>query len=197
MHNFIIPFYASWLYVFSSYYDYFLNKELYQKNNIMSKIDNLFWNVFFFLPLSLFTLLTVQPVETLYYSPIVEIFHIILNIIFGEIWFYSWHYLMHTKMFYKYHKKHHENVETIGIYALYAHPIDAIIVNLGSLFFLHYFIKFSIIQVYLIGSIATINTVVNSHSGRKYNFHQEHHAKFNVNYGLDLFMDKILGTSKL
>lgn len=195
MLNFVIPFFASWLYVCSTYYDFSQNRELYSSAILLKRIDNLFWNVFFFLPLSLIIILTIQPVDIYFYSIFQEAYHLLLNIIFGEIWFYTWHRIMHTKLFYKYHKTHHELTEPIGIYALYAHPIDAIFVNLGSLYFLHYLVKFSIFQIYLVGSWATINTVVNSHSGRKQNFHQTHHKKFNVNYGLNLFMDHIFGTS--
>lgn len=194
MHNLIIPFYAAWLYIVASYYDYIKNKGLYHRHNFINKIDNLFWNVFFFLPVSLFTIFTIRPLTTLYYNPFIEIFHIALNITFGEIWFYSFHYLLHTRLFYFLHKKHHENIDTVGIFALYAHPFDSIVVNLGSIYFLHYMIGFSIFQVYLIGTVATINTIVNSHSGRKDNFHQMHHKKFTVNYGLDLFMDKLFNT---
>ncbi len=194
MHNLLIPFYASWLYIVSAYYDYYWNRELYIKFNFINKIDTLFWNVFFFLPLSLYIILTIQPVDIFCYNYFLEIFHIFLNVIFGEIWFYSWHRLLHNKYFYKLHKKHHELYNPIGIMALYANPFDAIIVNMGSIYVLHYFIGFSVIQVYLVGTIATINTVVNSHSGRIYKFHQIHHTKMNCNFGLDLFMDKIFNS---
>lgn len=190
MHNIIIPFYSSWLYVISSYYDFKCNEELYNQN-MLNKIDNLFWNIFIFLPLSLFLVLSTQPLEIFINEIYIELLHITLNIIFGEIWFYCFHRLLHNKYLYKFHKKHHELVKPIGIYALYAHPVDAIIVNMGSIYLLHYIFRFSIFQVYLVGSIATMNTIINSHSGRKYEFHQKHHEKFNCNFGLNLFMDRI------
>jgi methylsterol monooxygenase len=67
-----------------------------------------------------------------------EAFHIFLNVIFGEIWFYTLHRIMHSKHFYKYHKMHHEMKETLGLFALYAHPFDAIIVNLGSIYYYNF-----------------------------------------------------------
>lgn len=190
MHNIIIPFYAAWLYMVSSYYDYSKNKHEIKNIDKGYNIDVLFTNVFIYLPLSLFLTLTVQPIEQNYYSFARETFHIFLNVVFGEIWFYTLHRLMHTKYLYKYHKTHHEVKETIGILALYAHPFDAIIVNMGSIYVLHLLLQFSAFQVYLVGTCATVNTIINSHSSKRQNlFHQIHHLKFNVNFGLDLFMD--------
>ena len=190
MHNIIIPFYAAWLYMVSSYYDYSKNKHEIKNIEKGYNVDVLFTNVFIYLPLSLFLTLTIQPIEQNYYSFARETFHIFLNIAFGEIWFYTLHRLMHTKYLYKYHKMHHEVKETIGIRALYAHPFDAIIVNMGSIYVLHLLLQFSAFQVYLVGTCATINTIINSHSSKRQNlFHQIHHLKFNVNFGLDIFMD--------
>ncbi len=195
-HNIIIPFYASWLYVMSSYYDFSKNKDAYKNVDFSSnKVDNIFTNVFIYLPLSLYITLTIQPIEYNFYSMYFEVFHIFLNIVFGEIWFYTLHRIMHSKRFYKYHKMHHEMKETLGLFALYAHPFDAIVVNMGSIYVLHLLLQFSAFQVYLVGTYATINTVINSHSSIAHKqSHQIHHLKFNVNYGLDLFMDKIFHT---
>lgn len=194
-HNIIIPFYASWLYVISSYHDFTKNKDAYKNVDFINKVDNIFINVFIYLPLSLYITLTIQPIECNFHSIYYESFHIFLNIIFGEIWFYTLHRIMHLKYCYKYHKMHHEMKETLGLFALYAHPFDAIVVNMGSIYVLHLLLQFSAFQVYLVGTYATINTVINSHSSiaRKQS-HQIHHLKFNVNYGLDLFMDKIFHT---
>lgn len=194
-HNIIIPFYASWLYVMSSYYDFSKNKDAYKNVDFSNKVDNIFINVFIYLPLSLYITLTIQPIEYNFHSMYYEAFHIFLNIVFGEIWFYTLHRIMHSKHFYKYHKTHHEMKETLGLFALYAHPFDAIVVNLGSIYVLHLLLQFSAFQVYLVGTYATINTVINSHSSiANKQSHQIHHLKFNVNYGLDLFMDKIFHT---
>lgn len=198
MHNIIIPFYVSWLYMASTYYDFSKNKDAYlnNNNNIGNKIDIIFSNVFIYLPLSLYILLTFQPIESTHYSFFHEFFHIILNVFFGEIWFYTLHRISHTKYFYKYHKIHHEVIDTLGIFALYAHPLDAIIVNVGSVYALHLILQFSALQVYLIATFAIINTVIKSHSGKKRNLsHQIHHLKFNVNYGLNLFMDYLFNTA--
>jgi sterol desaturase/sphingolipid hydroxylase (fatty acid hydroxylase superfamily) len=75
-------------------------------------------------------------------------------------------------------------------------PFDAIIVNLGSIYFLHIILKFSLLQLFIVGTYATCNTMIESHSSiHKQNIHQIHHTKFNVNYGFNLFMDKIFKTA--
>ena len=196
VHTFIIPFYSSWLYICASYYDYTRNKELYTNKLRTHHIENLFWNVFVFQPFGLGLVLFVQPpVTNVQDSVWIELMHIILQIGVGEIWFYTIHYLLHTKYLYRFHKTHHENNEVIGIFALYAHPIDAIVLNIGSMFLLHYFFRFSVFHLYFIGTLATINTVVSSHTGVCCDhFHQQHHRRFTCNYGMDFFMDRIFKT---
>jgi len=144
MHLFIVPFYSSWLYIIASYYDYTKNKELYAAKLKIHHIENLFLNVFIFQPLSLWYILYLVPPIDNYHSILSESLYILSQIIFGEVWFYTIHYIIHSKHLYKYHKTHHENSEVIGIFALYAHPLDAIITNFGSIFLLHYFIRFSV-----------------------------------------------------
>lgn len=196
LHNIIIPFYSSWLYICASYYDYSQHKELYTALVRPHHLHTLFWNVLIFQPFSLYFVLTIQP-PTMFIDTIWnEISYILYNVVFGEVWFYTIHYMFHTKYFYKYHKTHHENNEVVGIFALYAHPIDAVLLNLGSIFILHFLVCFSWFHVYIIGTMATINTIVQSHTGRKNGFHQEHHRDFTYNYGMDYFMDYIFCTKK-
>lgn len=194
MHMFIVPFFSSWLYVVASYYDYTQNKDLYVNKIKRHHVENLFWNVFVFQPFSLGYFLYMLPPVDNYHSIFAEILYIISQIVVGEIWFYTIHYIIHSKYLYKYHKTHHENSEVIGMFALYAHPLDAIITNFGSIFLLHYFIRFSVFHIYLIGTVATINTIVSSHTGRTCGFHQTHHRMFHYNYGMNYFMDRLFGT---
>ena len=194
-YTFIIPLYSSWLYICASYYDYTRNTELYHTKLREHHIKNLFWNVFVFQPLSLGAIVTIQPIVVDFESVWKELSYIILQIGFGEVWFYTIHYLFHTKHLYRFHKTHHENSEVIGMFALYAHPVDAIVLNLGSMILLHYFIPFSVFHVFFIGSIATINTIITSHTGTSAGFHQEHHRRFHYNYGMNYFMDRLFRTT--
>lgn len=194
MHMCIVPLFSSWLYVVASYYDYTQNKELYVNKIKRHHVENLFWNVFVFQPLSLGSVLYMLPPVDNYHSVLAEVLYIFSQIVFGEVWFYTIHYIIHSKYLYKYHKTHHENNEVIGIFALYAHPLDAIITNFGSIFLLHYFIRFSVFHIYLIGTVATVNTIVSSHTGRTCGFHQNHHRMFRCNYGMNYFMDRLFGT---
>ena len=194
MHMFIIPFFSSWLYIVASYYDYTQNKEQYSAKIQQKHIENLFWNVFVFQPLSLGFLLYIRPPVDTYHSLSAEILYVLIQIGFGEVWFYTIHYIIHTKYLYRFHKTHHENNEVIGIFALYAHPFDAIVTNIGSIILLHYIFHFSLFHVYFIGTIATINTIISSHTGTKVRFHQLHHKRFTCNYGMNYFMDKLFGT---
>ena len=194
MHMFIIPFFSSWLYIVASYYDYTQNKEQYSAKLQQKHIEKLFWNVFVFQPLSLGVILYIRPPVDTYHSLSAEILYVLIQIGFGEVWFYTIHYIIHTKYLYRFHKTHHENNEVIGIFALYAHPFDAIVTNIGSIILLHYIIHFSVFHVYFIGTIAIVNTVISSHTGTKVGFHQLHHKRFTCNYGMNYFMDKLFGT---
>jgi sterol desaturase/sphingolipid hydroxylase (fatty acid hydroxylase superfamily) len=195
MYNVLFPFYAVWLYTACSYYDMTQNKESYAKQIDLAKVETIFYNVYAWLPASMGAVLTLKPITADYNSPGLELLHLLLNIVFGEIWFYSLHRMLHLKLFYKFHKKHHEITSTVGLLALYAHPFDAIVVNMGSIYALHAVVGFSALQLFVVGSYATINTVLQSHSSTASNSpHQLHHLRFNVNYGLNLFMDKWLKT---
>ena len=196
MYNVLFPFYAVWLYSACSYYDFTKNKESYAKQVDLRKVETIFYNVYGWLPASMGAVLTLKPITADHHSPGLELLHLLMNIAFGEIWFYSLHRMLHTKLFYnKFHKKHHELTSTVGLLALYAHPFDAIVVNLGSIYALHAIFGFSALQLFVVGSYATMNTVLHSHSSTASNSpHQLHHLRFNVNYGLNLFMDKWLKT---
>ena len=196
MYNVLFPFYAVWLYTTCSYYDFTKNKESYAKQVDLAKVETIFYNVYGWLPASMGAVLTLKPITADHHSPGLELLHLLMNIAFGEIWFYSLHRMLHLKLLYnKFHKKHHELTSTVGLLALYAHPFDAIVVNLGSIYALHAIFGFSALQLFVVGSYATMNTVLHSHSSTASNSpHQLHHLRFNVNYGLNLFMDKWLKT---
>lgn len=63
------------------------------------------------------------------------IFNVFICIVTYEICFYFSHRMLHYKWFYKHvHKVHHEWTASIAIIALYSHPVEHLIVNLGSVF---------------------------------------------------------------
>jgi methylsterol monooxygenase len=123
-----------------------------------------------------------------------EVEYVLYHFCAGEVWFYIVHRILHTPRFYKYHKTHHENSETVGAMALYAHPFETIVLNLGSFVALHYVVVFSVFHVYLIVTLAIINTIAHSHTGRLHGFHQEHHRRVTCNFGFDYFMDRLCAT---
>ena len=52
-----------------------------------------------------------------------------------DTWFYWAHRLFHTKWLYKrFHKQHHRFTTPVGIAASYAHPVEDLVVNIGSTF---------------------------------------------------------------
>ena len=187
----LIPLYASWLYTVTSYYDYWRNPSLYTQ--FPACVDRLVQNVYGWMPLSLGLTLLIRPVVVWSHPLWQEAYHAFLNLVLGEIWFYTLHRLLHQPCLFWLHRQHHELVTPVGALALYAHPVDAIGVNMGSMLLLHILIGFSFLQLLLIGSVATVSTILTSHTGRTGGPHQDHHRRYTVNYGTGLFMDRLFG----
>lgn len=115
---------------------------------------------------------------------------------------YYWHRLMHTKYFYRiFHKMHHHYKSPEPFDDMYIHPVEA---------FGYYCILYSPPMVYNIHGYAFIIYMiimgicgVLDHSGIRLSLpgiydtadHDDHHAKFDVNYGFPfIFMDILHGT---
>ena len=198
LYNFIIPLYSSFIYSIISFIDYSKNNELYHDfSDFSSKFKTTFLNVFIFIPTTIFTTLCICPITVDIQPLYIEFSYLITNVIFNDIWFYSFHRLFHTKYFYKFHKKHHELHNTIGVFAVYAHPLDIIIINIGSVCFLHFLLTFSFFQLFLITTLSIYYTITYSHTGLKLNEHQIHHLKHSSNYGTSIFMDKLFKTNSI
>lgn len=193
-----ISIYTSYWYTLCSIIDYYRNKEDYNKhsdwNNTLSKVIP---NVYFYFPLSLFLLFLYAPTSGYINLWYIELRNIILNIMVGELYFYTVHRLFHHRLLYRWHKDHHRYKNTIGIHALYAHPVDVIILNFGSFYILHLYLGFSLFQVIFVGSITVALSIWSAHTSGKKDFHQYHHILWNKNYGMGLFMDKIMNTAYL
>lgn len=118
-------------------------------------------------------------------------------VVLADVWFYSTHKLLHHPTLFKHiHVIHHQWTSPLPFVAYYSHPIENLISNLGSVIFplllvdpsellLHTWIVFAITQ-------STI-----AHAGvLRWPFptsnHDQHHKKFNGDYGINLFMDKML-----
>lgn len=119
----------------------------------------------------------------------------LLTFLISDTMFYWSHRLFHHPKLYWMHKKHHEYTYPLGFGAMYAHPVDYIVVNLipytAPVFILHptdEFIKFVVV-------LAISLTVIQSHGCFTFldDGHLKHHKYYKVNYGLGL-MDRIMGT---
>jgi len=115
-----------------------------------------------------------------------------------DVWFYTIHRLFHTKQLYKYHKVHHEWKQPISYATFYAHPLENIFANLGTILVsLHTFQLSHSLAYFWILLVVTQSVV--SHSGDITFFvkskHDYHHMYLNCAFGNDLFMDKIFKTA--
>jgi len=113
-----------------------------------------------------------------------------------DIFFYICHKSFHTTYLYQYHKKHHEIIAPVGISALYMTPLDMYFGNIIPSILPAYLLNYHPITVKILIAIAIINTIGAAHSGFKRisEFHDYHHSAFSVNFGINIFMDKLLGT---
>ena len=194
MHWF--PFYTTWLYWSCSFLDYTLSPNDYHNfPNLIQKIPLVFLNTFFFLPLASTIVLWISPPTVAIQSTLRELSMLALNVVFGEIWFYCLHRTLHRPSLFFLHQHHHQVKEPIGVLALYAHPFDAIVVNIGSLFVVHLLFCCSTLQLFTVGTVATLNTILYSHSSRITSLHHIHHRVRTHNFGVSLFMDRLFGTN--
>ncbi|CRK91267.1 CLUMA_CG004946, isoform A [Clunio marinus] len=102
----------------------------------------------------------------------------------------------------KLRKLHHEWTSSIAIIALYSHPFEHFLVNLGSVFGGIIISGCHIATAWIWLGLLLISTLAD-HSGyhvpflHSSEFHDYHHLKFNVNYGATGLMDYLFGTDKV
>ncbi|KAH8269921.1 hypothetical protein KR044_002598 [Drosophila immigrans] len=125
----------------------------------------------------------------------------VVLVILEEIMFYYAHRLLHHKAIYKYvHKKHHEWTAPIAAITLYAHPVEHVVANLmpvgASLALLgsHVTVAWGMIALAVINSMSDHTGYSFPWSAGSVRFHDYHHAKFNYNYGVMGWLDKLHGT---
>lgn len=128
------------------------------------------------------------------------LFEIAVFTMIEEIGFYYSHRLFHHPAIYKYvHKQHHEWTAPIGIVAIYAHPLEHIVSNLGPISAGPLIMGSHLATTWLWFSIALTSTII-SHSGYHLPFlpspeaHDFHHLKFTNNFGVLGVLDRLHGT---
>jgi len=192
-----ISLYLPWAYSLISYVDYIRNRKEYIKNPHLPKaFDQLIQNMFIWLPLSIYILLTNYPTSMAIKTWYTELIMLTFEFAFGEIWFYTLHRLCHHKWFYFLHKKHHEVIHPIGMLANYASPFEVTFVNSGSFYLTHIIFNHSQFHFVAVITIALFNTILYSHTPKIKEQHWIHHRTHKFNFGHSLFMDYLFGTQQ-
>ncbi|XP_059149558.1 fatty acid hydroxylase domain-containing protein 2-like [Physella acuta] len=136
-------------------------------------------------------------------SPSQILVHLIAFVLVEEIGFYYSHRLLHHPRLYKHiHKKHHEWTAPVGVVSIYAHPVEHIFANLLPPGLGPILMGSHLSTAWLFWGIAIVSTTVD-HGGYRFpiflspDFHDFHHFKFNVNYGVLGILDRLHGTDLL
>jgi len=141
--------------------------------------------------------------EDIYTDPIRLAMDIICIAMCEEFLFYWSHRIMHeVAVLYKnIHKIHHEFTAPVAISAIYAHPIEHIISNVGPIALGPLVCGCHVWLIFLWVTVALFATLV-GHSGYHFPFmksnekHDFHHARFKDNYGPLHLFDGLCETDK-
>jgi sterol desaturase/sphingolipid hydroxylase (fatty acid hydroxylase superfamily) len=124
------------------------------------------------------------------------ILELVFTAIITEILFYSFHRIVHIPFLYKrFHKMHHSVKIPVSVATLYVDQWDMLFSNSIPLVFPAFFICSTTITS-KIWFIFILTESILSHAGYKYlsEAHNKHHTDNNINYGNNLFMDRLFGT---
>eukprot|EP01110_Echinostelium_bisporum_P009811 TRINITY_DN3417_c0_g1_i1.p1 TRINITY_DN3417_c0_g1~~TRINITY_DN3417_c0_g1_i1.p1 ORF type:complete len:278 (+),score=79.56 TRINITY_DN3417_c0_g1_i1:123-956(+) len=133
---------------------------------------------------------------------------VVLFYVIEDFYFYWVHRALHWGPFYKYiHKKHHDHQAPFGIAAEYAHPVETMVLGLGSLLGPMLLAR-HLLTVYVWLAFRIYQTL-EAHSGYRFpwsiteyipfwggaHFHDFHHETFTGNYSSTFtYMDRLFGT---
>lgn len=199
--NFLFVQLLPFMYAFFCLIDYIKHQEDYhnypqikEKSLVVAK------NVFLYLPVTHFLVFSLFPHQVVFKGGFKELMFLIMEIIFTDIYFYTTHRMCHENytLYKKIHSKHHEIKDTLGIFAFYCHPLEMVVVNMGNFYITHMIFNHSYFHNATMALFGIGNTILSAHeSNNRRGHHQMHHIYRKCNYGLDLFMDRLMGTEKM
>lgn len=118
----------------------------------------------------------------------VSIVVLAVHAVASMVWFTAWHRVFHTRMFYPLHKVHHRYKRLAPRAALYAHPIEAVIVNAGSVC-----VPTAVLAGWMcvrardVVMVVAIFQAVTAHTNTRLvnnDYHQRHHKYVSTHFGL-------------
>ena len=117
---------------------------------------------------------------------------LVAAVILTDILFYPLHRLAHTKYLYRFHAMHHEFHTPIPMAALYAGPVEHVVVNLVPPMVAGIVCRMDTLTFMVWAFAASVNTVW-AHAVP--NQHTDHHRLRKKNYGVGfMLMDRWMGT---
>ena len=127
---------------------------------------------------------------------------VVVWLVVEEICFFYVHRWLHENkwMYAKVHKIHHTWTSPISLVAIYCHPFEHLVSNILPVLLGPILCGSHAAAVAVFLFVGTLHTLI-VHSGYWFcddnGMHDEHHAKFNVNFGVLGFMDSLYGTYQL